>query len=64
MAMQCSETGANCDGGVLLPYPKTGFWIDRGSYELGAAAYQCELDTCVGFGPKANDWGQARYPYR
>jgi hypothetical protein len=42
-------TGAVCLGGTTLPYPKPGFWVDRGDLEFSGNFYPCRWATCTGF---------------
>ena len=44
----CPE-GAVCRGGVALPFPKPGFWVDRRSMTWSGHFYPCVWDTCTGF---------------
>lgn len=38
-----------------MPYPTSGFWVDRSEYGYGDVAYECQWDTCLGFKHQAKE---------
>ncbi len=39
---------AVCDGGLQMPVPRKGFWVDRRKREYAGATHQCTRSSCKG----------------
>ncbi len=47
MTMSCPE-GAECAGGLAMPRPKAGYWVDRSAFRFAGDVYACPRETCLG----------------
>jgi hypothetical protein len=59
-SVDCPEN-ARCVGGVGMPVPVTGYWVDRSSYRYSGVIYECARATCKGGRANSSCWDINHY---